>query len=97
MFETSHLMLEGELVILILRIHDIFETKLMIAHVFGNQAATLQVAIRCGKICDVNGNMVSVVWRNRLVCLAESERLVSADLDQPKRALLVLCAPHRSA
>src|SRR4249919_2449141 len=50
MAQAPHFMLQSKLLASIFRVDDVFEAKLMIAHVFGNQAAALQETIRIGKV-----------------------------------------------
>ena len=72
MAQAPHFMFQSEFLATILRIDDIFEAELMIAHVLGNQSAALQETVRFGKTGDVNGNMVAIVRSQSFLRFAEN-------------------------
>src|ERR687892_2035145 len=76
MAQASHLVLQNEFFAAVIWIDELFEAELMIAHLFGNQAAALQVSIGRRKVGDVNRDMVPIIGRDRLFGLSEEQKLM---------------------
>ena len=55
----------------VIGVDNVFKAILMIADIFRNQAATLQVAVGPGKIGHIDGDLVSVVGYERLFGLSK--------------------------
>src|SRR5262245_65101352 len=63
----------------IIGIDNFFKTILMVTHIFGNQAATLQVSIGPGEIGDIDRDMMPVVGCQRLIGLSNYSRLIASN------------------
>ena len=79
MVHAAHFMFDDKDPIAFVRIDQLFEAELVIAHFFGNQSTLFEKRVRAGKVGDVNGDVVAVVVGPRLIGFFEYERLVAAD------------------
>lgn len=57
------------------------KSKLVIAHIFGDQVTALKKMIRPRKVRHIDGDMMTVVRRDRLFRFAKTEGLITPNLD----------------
>ena len=69
MMHAADFVLEEENVAIALRVDDVLEAKLMIAHVFSNKAAFFEEIVGTGKVCVVDRACKQGVSSNALVNL----------------------------